>query len=536
MSNSPPTFNLWSAPWLTVERPSGQLDTLSIEQTLAEAHLIHALYDPSPLVVVGIHRLLVAVLQTAYAPQSTSDLVQIWREGHFLPDKIASFGAQYAGRFDLFAAEVPFYQSADLPLYPAKGDKTKPVGYLLEEQPAGTAVTHYNHSYDDALVLCSSCAAKGLLVMPAFASSGGAGIKPSINGVPPMYVLPGGETLFQSLTASLTISEFQPPNFEAGQPLKGGVWWERPAPTVVEKKGEVRRVSYLHSLTFPARRIRLHPVPMLQPCTRCGEQTAWGTQAMVYEMGEDHVSSIWWRDPFAAFRAPKNEQEAPLPIRPFERRALWREFRGLFLPHEKDSEGAQTFRPAIINQIWAVWSRDKRILPYEKIPFRVIGLRTDMKMKIFEWEETGFLVAPRLLDDPKTAEKIQAGIDFAADADSILKKTFRVHFGGDGKAERYATLKRQMSVQYWQQLGQKFQTSLMAYANSDDSNKVFHTWLDTVLQEARNIFDETIEALPGDGPTLHKRQVAISDCRKNLFGYRKKNYPKPTEESHDPHK
>lgn len=525
-SLSPPTFNLWSEPWLPVERPSGQLHTLSIKQTLLDAHNIHALYDPSPLVGVGIHRLLVAILQTIYAPQQTPDLLQIWRDGQFDPQKVAAFGAQYADRFDLFAADAPFYQTADLPLQPAKGDNAKPVGYLLEEQPAGTAVTHYTHSYDAGQVFCSQCAAKGLLVMPAFASSGGAGIKPSINGVPPIYVLPGGETLFHSLTASLTVPDYQP-----GVKSDEGVWWQRSFPTIVEKKGEVRRVGYLHSLTFPARRIRLHPIPMNQACSRCGQQTTWGVKTMVYEMGEDRTLSTWWRDPFAAYRKPDKPEVNPLPIRPVEGRALWREFRGLFLPHRENDEGLKAFRPSIVTQIEEVWHSDKTAMPFTDIPLRVIGLRTDMKMKIFEWEESGFLVPPHLLTDFKTAEAIQAGIDFAVAADGIIKKSFRLHFGGGGKVERYATLKKQMSQQYWQRLGQRFQSQLPAYTAAADLDALFHRWLDTVLQEAQDVFWETAESLPGDGPTLRKRQEAISHCRKMLYGYRKKNHPKPEEVS-----
>lgn len=525
-SLSPPTFNLWSEPWITIEWPSGQLHTLSIAQTLLDAADIHALYDPSPLVGVAVHRLLLAILQITYAPQHIPDLLQIWRSGQFDPQKVAAFGDKYANRFDLFAADVPFYQTSDLSLQPSKGDNAKPAGYLMEEQPAGTAVTHYNHSYDASLMLCSQCAAKGLLLMPAFASSGGAGIKPSINGVPPIYVLPGGETLFHSLAASLTIPAYQP-----GIHSDEGVWWQRPSPTVVEKKGEVRRISYLHSLTFPARRIRLHPVSMSQPCSRCGQQTVWGVQTMVYEMGESRESNKWWRDPFAAYRRPDNDKTAPLPIRPVEGRALWREFRGLFLPHQADNQGLKAFRPAIISQIEEVWRSDKTALPFAEVPLRIIGLRTDMKMKIFEWEESGFLIPPHLLADFKTAETIQTGIDFAITAEGIIKKCFRRHFGGSGKVERYATLKKQMSQHYWQRLGQLFQAQLPAYTPTTDLNDRFHHWLDTVLQQAQDVFWETTESLPNDGTTLRKRQEAIICCRKMLYGYRKKNYPKLEEVS-----
>lgn len=201
------------------------------------------------------------------------------------------------------------------------------MGYLLPEQTAGTAVTHYNHTYDAEQILCAACCAKGLLTIPAFASSGGAGIKPSINGVPPIYIIPGGETYYRSLISSLVTPNFQP---EIADRNNDTPWWRREP--IVGKKAELLRVGYLHSLTFPARRVRLHPEPMNGPCSRCGDTAAWGAAEMVYEMGESRSSDAFWRDPFAAYRL--KEEKQPLPIRPVQGRAAWREFSGLFLPQD----------------------------------------------------------------------------------------------------------------------------------------------------------------------------------------------------------
>lgn len=511
-----------------VERPFSTLDTLSIEQVLQNAHQIHALYDPSPLIVVGIHRLLVAILQAIYNPRKTPDLVRIWREQGFSAEKIATFGEKYAGRFDIFSAQAPFMQTADLNLHPTKEDNAKPIGYLLEEQPAGTAVTHYNHLYDESQLFCSQCVAKGLLTMPAFASSGGAGIKPSINGVPPIYVLPGGDTLFHALAGSLIVPSYQPGTIG----VQDLAWWERPLPIIVEKKGEVRRVGYLHSLTFPARRIRLHPIPLAIVCSRCGQQTTWGVKTMVYEMGESQSETAsWWRDPFVAYRKPKNDKEEPLPVRPVEGRALWREYVAIFLPQEQDAEGKKGIRPALLEQLEDVWRIEKTALPYRQIPLRTIGLRTDMKMKIFEWEEAGFAVPPRLLTDPQAAKRIQTAIEFAKECDNRMKSSFSKYFSGGSKGERYTALKQAMSREYWQQLGQEFQEHIKQHTETADIQHLFHQWLDVVIQIANRLFVDTTQNLPNDGPTLHKRQEAIIYCRILLFGYRKKNYPKPQEES-----
>ncbi len=550
----PPTFNLWSEPWLTVEwqisakRPLPTLSTLSLQEALSQAHDIHALYEPSPLVVAAVHRLLVAILQDIYQPQHPPDLVAIWQNGRFHLDKLAEFGNRYANRFDLFSEDAPFLQTSDLGLQPAKEDKAKPVAYLLQEQSAGTAVTHYNHAYDDTQTFCASCAAKGILLTPPFASSGGAGIKPSINGVPPIYVFPGGDTLFDSLTASLTTPAFQP---IPSQSVQDKAWWQRPLPITIGKSNELRRVGYLHSLLFPARRVRLHPQKLTQPCTCCGAQTAWGVSTMVYEMGESRPKTAsFWRDPFAAYRIPKNAQENPLPIRPVTNRVLWREFDGLFLADKPDeNSGLKGTRPAILDQLEEVWRDNQSVLPFKNIPLRAIGLLTDMKMKIFEWDETGFTVPPRLLTDADAAHTIKISIDFAVRSEGTLKSTFNQYFGGGGKSERYAALKKQMSQQYWQALGEAFQQYILQFTLDANSELLFHQWLDTVLKTGRQVFQETVLSLPATGDVavpnvkrysnlnrsdikmIRLREDAMDDCAKFLYGYRKKNYPKPQEVS-----
>jgi CRISPR system Cascade subunit CasA len=502
-----PSFNLWTEAWISVERPDGRLEVLNLWQTLSEAHQIRALYEPSPLVVVAIHRLLTAILQAALRPQQPPDLAQVWREKRFSPQKLQAFADAYTHRFDLFSAEAPFLQSADLALQPAKGDNVKSVGYLLSEQPAGTAVTHYNHTYDDRQQFCSPCAAKGLLAIPAFASSGGSGLKPSINGEPPIYILPGGATLFDSLAASLTLPPYQPGRGDADQP-----WWEHEP--IVPEKDIVRRVGYLHSLTFPARRVRLHPRPGQAPCTRCGQITPWHTASMIYDMGESRPKdAAWWRDPFVAYRPPK-EGEQPTPIRPVEGRAIWREFAALFLPANED------YRPTLLKQLNMI----RAALPYSRdapIPLRVIGLRTALgKMKTFEWQESGFDVPPRLLTDLDSGQYIQDGIEFARQCDNISKSVFDKCF-----AKRFQSVKRHMSQQYWQGLGQTFHYHIQQYTAQADAQVLFRAWLQQTIQQAITAFQAAVETLPDDGHTLRQRVAAINRCRAGLYGYLNKTYP-----------
>ena len=195
-----PSFNLWKEPWITLEGSHGEVSQHSIRDVLVDAQEYIAIYDLSPLVVVGIHRLLTAILQDAISLAENSDLEQIWVNGRFPINKIDEFEYKYADRFDLFSEDKPFLQSADLPLFPDDKERkgSKCVAQLFPETPSGSLVTHYKHTSDEEQIFSPSTAALGLVTIPPFVSSGGAGLMPSINGVPPIYVLPSGKTLFES--------------------------------------------------------------------------------------------------------------------------------------------------------------------------------------------------------------------------------------------------------------------------------------------------------------------------------------------------
>ena len=523
-----PTFNLWFEPWMAAETLAGATETVGLEALLRDAGRFRGLYDPSPLVVVSVHRLLVAILQDSLRPDEEEDLLALWAGDAFPEGAIAAFGRDYAPRFDLFAADAPFLQSADIPRQPEKKGRGKSIGYLLGELTAGTGVTHYNHLYEGQLMLCAACCAKGVLTMPAFASSGGAGIKPSINGVPPIYVIPGGETLYRSLVASLTTPDHQP---RAADREHDTPWW-RHAP-VVGKKQEVARVGYLHSLTFPARRVRLHPEAMGRPCSRCGRTMAWGAAKMVYEMGESRSDgAAFWRDPFAAYRLPQKEATAaPTPVRPVEGRAVWREFAALFLPQgtEEVTKEARFIRPAIIDQIERLREHLPRRARTDLIPFQTVGLRTDMKMKIFEWESSGFRVAPRLLNDVATGERIAAALDFAWKCEGILKNMYRHYFDGPvaswpdaAPVKGPAAVRARMTQQYWQRLGDAFRAWVARFGPAADADALLAAWRTEVVQLGHATFRDAAEQLYSGNSTVLVCEAAISHCRNSLISYQQK--------------
>src|SRR5690606_13138708 len=61
---------------------------------------------------------------------------------------------------------------------------------------------HFRHSKDEKDGLCLPCCVLGLLRLPLFSVSGLPDLKSGINGVPPIYVVPVGLTLAETLAAN----------------------------------------------------------------------------------------------------------------------------------------------------------------------------------------------------------------------------------------------------------------------------------------------------------------------------------------------
>lgn len=509
-----PQFNLWRVPWITLERSSGPSEVVSLEAALINSHRYLAIFDSSPLVVVGVYRLLIAVLQAALHPRGPDDLLRLYRSGQIPAQAIMEFGERYAHRFDLFSSEYPFMQSADLPICPSKDGNVKTVGYLVPEWPAGTGVIHYRHLTDRDHCLCPVCAALCLVTIPCFATVAGRGFNPSINGVPPIYVIPSGRSLFESLVFGLCLPDYQP---EAASKRVDQPWWERPP--VVSKAAEAIEVGYLHSLTFPARRIRLHPQPFTKSCARCGTHHDWEARTMVFEMGESRSKeAAFWKDPFAAYRLT-DPKKPPTPVRPVEGKALWREYSTLFLNQtQTEKMGYLSIRPRILDQI-AELSLLENV---GEIALRCIGLRTDMKAKVFEWLDAEFVVPTSLLDDPFAAITIRRAVRFAEEVERIIIQVFRSQFGGPGKdAKRYFDLRNRMAAAYWEDLSSVFPELVLGLSRGE-SGSALNRWADTVFRRAIDAFRQSVEATGDSAEQLRKRVKGEQTCRIRLAAHRSK--------------
>ncbi|HEY0739686.1 MAG TPA: type I-E CRISPR-associated protein Cse1/CasA [Herpetosiphonaceae bacterium] len=537
------SFNLWHEPWIRVLDRNGERRTLSIEAVLFQAHDLKAFYDPSPLTVASVHRLLAAILQAIYAPRYLLHIVNLLDAQAFDSAKIRAFGEQFAERFDLFHPSAPFLQTGDVPLdawrkpEKSKGNRTaagaqgdrdqrpaeqpaapagkiepKTIAYLLEEVPAGTNRTHFRHVNDEDHRLCPACCARSLITIPAFAKSGGAGIKPSINGVPPVYLLPVGDTLFHSLALSLIGEEYQPTSADATRQTAA---WN--GATIIPRGGELSAVGYLESLTFPARRVRLFPIVDPGPCTRCGQESPIRVKEMLYEMGWSRPKDApWWKDPFVAYRnSAKGKSDAPTPLRPSQGKALWRDYSTLFLT---DAE----LQPALVQQMNHLIDGGS-VDEHQQLRFRCIGMKTDGKAKVFEWLDDALDVPAAVLRDQYGAAAVRKALARAEEVAYKIRVIFTRHMQPTrgGKQEHFLGLRGRMEDAYWTALAHPFLVLIATAATVEAVDRAQARWARTILRQAQSVFDGVLEQLGDRADMLRRRVKAHTHCRNVLFKYRK---------------
>jgi CRISPR system Cascade subunit CasA len=516
MEDKQPSFNLWTEPWITLEKTGGGMEYQGIEQTLKNAHKYRTVYESSPLVVVGIQRLLIAIMQFVVDPQENEDLRILWNKEQFSENLINDFAEKYAQRFDLFSPDAPFMQSADLPIQPGKKDKVSSVARLTFDVPSGTYVSHYRHGDEKDVLFCPACVAKHLVTFPAFAISGGQGIKPSINGVPPVYILPGGKNLYQSLVASLVTPFYQP---EVRSRTVDFPWWLHGVN--IGNSDEIYDIGYCQSLTFPARRIRVYPSSLNTKCTRCGAKTEVAVGTVVYEMGETRPEKAEaWFDPFVAYSEPVGNRTELTPIRPNYRRrgwAIWREFASLFLldrPSD-DQQADNTKRPKVIDQLVELEIPDHHPLSY-----RCVGLMTDNKAKVFQWMDAGFEIPPEVLKNPEAGFEIRRGVGFATGCNSDAEQIFRNNFRR-AKSKRHEVVKRRMEETFWEQLAEPFRQHVLNMRNPGNYEIVNKQWAELVVKRTLTLFNQASRLLGDDAEHLAQQTKAEKELYKKLEFKRK---------------
>jgi CRISPR system Cascade subunit CasA len=513
-------FDLLVEPWITCVSADGGVREYGIEDLLSDAHNLSEIIDPSPLVVVSAIRLLEAVLLSSLGIDDEDGWLTLWQGGRFDEKAMSSVRRLCAERMDLFDCARPFYQSCDIDPG-GTSEHAKSVGYLFPEAATGTAVIHYVHAAEDEHAYCPVCCAKGLVMLPAFATSGGQGIKPSINGVPPLYVLPVGRSVFETLLLNCVISAYRPP---MALPLDPGPFWASDG--VVGHKEERVSVGFVESLTWQPRRVRLLSPFSEGVCTRCGRTTAQLARQIVFDQGVSRPrDAASWLDPWAAYvwRTDKMGATTVRPLRPQADRQTWRDVGALFLtqvPEAEASARGRATRPAIVNQTAYLAQATKQdgLAEIAGNRYMTVGIRTNMKAKVFEWSVNRFDM-PNVVLGPRAALPVTRALRHAETAaDAVGNAVMRLHPGTERENPSWSDVRTAMGDvirptqrEYWSEIEPEFRSRLFderLAGDEEDQAAWLSEWTEVVRAAIVGVLERVLAASDDTADGLRRQEAA----------------------------
>lgn len=497
-----PVFDLVREPWLPVVAPDGSRLRLSLREIFARAHELNGLSHPVPIIELGAWRLLIAIATDVLAPRDVSELAVLLERTQFTMETFDAYFSKWRERFDLFGARHPFLQHAH-----ASGE-AKSLAALSPLVPSGTNTIHWHKRSDDALGACPACAALMLTTIAPAMTAGGAGLSPSINGAPPYYCLLVGPTLMHSILLNVWA--------DAPAVLRGGsVSWRsdrRPDPT-----SRAKHATLLEAYTWQPRTVRLLPGEGGE-CAICGSATKALVRTMYFGKG-DSCDFANWRDPNVAYTSGKDKTS---PLRPREDREPWRDVDALLLLQHRGHGSKRTVeRPRVVTQLALLREEGSALARSMKV--RLIGMRTDLKMKVFEWLAQDLVlplpIAPNerqyntLVRLVSSADAVQRAL-----ASAITNATRRPAFD-------HRDLARSLVVpagrRFWGSLDQPFRATAAAIAGRDPGSEGArleedeHEWKARCARMAQREFQSAVERLAHNACQL----IATERARAGLDRY-----------------
>lgn len=503
-------FLLTDEPWIPCARTDGTRVELGLREALTNAHELRGLAESSPLVTVGLYRVLLAILHRCFGPANLNEWKQLYECGRFNAGVIEGYLRRWHDRFDLFHPEWPFYQCPDLP-FPSDG-----LEWIIAEQSNyGAAVNLFQHRPESHIDrLTPAAAARYLLATHNFAASG---LNPnrtpkiekygraeySVTAAPfnrGAVVVVNGDTLFETLMLNLCVYDPDQAKPVAGNAKLDRPAWESEKPPVIETR---RPYGWTDLLTWQSRRLLLK------------RDESDLVDGVVYCVGPTLDSDDLY-DPMLAWR--NDEKRGPLRIEFSLDKALWRDADALVRATRADGnvESSKVIKQ-LANHALA------KIIPLEKrLALELLGMKGD-QAKILLVHRERLAVTPRLLADDDLGEYVTEALQHAEEtAGALGTGLFRAAAvalaPGERKADPGDVTKLVKSLgslpEYWSRLGIEFERFLDALLGDGDAAK--RAFLDAMLATARAVFNEGAAALGTSARALKGASLGAQTLNKSL--------------------
>ena len=403
-SNTSPDFNLCNEPWIPVLYVSGQTQEVSLKQLFDESNSIRKIHSGDATTDVAILGVAVAIFFRAVL-ENTEEYGELYREPKKWIQNIFSGGSEqlyfvqdylkkYQDRFNLFDAERPFMQVADL--HTSKGE-VKPVSRLVLDSES----EYFSMRAEQALTSLSYAeAARYLVTVQAYDYSGiksGAVGDPRVKGGRGYPIGVGwygttgkiiihGENLIETLLYCIDYEQLLNVEKVKGKShriaLQDKPVWERELPDTAAprayKGGDPTKykdepapaAGMCEIRTWQSRRVRLFP--------ENGRVTG-----VLVSNGDKWLDRNTYTDPLTAYRFSKNQSTQThyvwMPQTHSAERTLWRGADAL-LTRLSSSQEKQNKPATVIRQI----SSGKYFSPDTKTKIQLVGMVYGTQSSIVE--------------------------------------------------------------------------------------------------------------------------------------------------------
>ena len=401
---APQRFNLVDEPWIPIEDHAGRVQLMSLAATFEHAARLRRVVDPSPIVTIALYRLLFAIFHRAYPLAGHDDWLDAWDSGS-AHEHVGAYLATWRHRFDLFAADAPFWQVPDLDTSPKVMAWTK----LAAELNDNNSKVLFDHTVTLRAEPASPERVARALVACQVMSVGGGNSTIGYNVHAPiataLVVVPEGPTLADTLLANVRVG-----TIPSDRPV-----WERDPPTADalkagnDAKPVVERpfAGIADRLTWRTRSLRLVP-----------PEDDQGVQSVHFGAGERAAMAEGDRDPWVPYRVSK--EGTWLPRRWDLQRAVWRDLHAMIA-----SKAGESTAPLVLADVGALASMADREVPTWTL--LIAGQAAD-KAKINAWSQERWRVPSRLIEgEPGAAHALGEALARAeATADRLRSLAWHV--------------------------------------------------------------------------------------------------------------
>jgi len=500
-----PSFDLVSEAWIPCLMRNGAASELGIRDVLAQAPDIRSILDPSPVVTVCLHRLLLAILHRNFGPKSHEAWAEIWRKRGWDHEVLESYFTKHRDRFDLFHPTQPFFQ---VPQLEPKLDEKSP-GYELSSLAkhylsAGSSATLFDHTVATR-PFSPAQAARLVVALQSFFLGGLVsrlkGEGPSAEGGPlskGAAVLVEGDTLFETLMLNLLI--YDPPS---GQPFAVQQASDRPAweQETCGEATERRPLGYLDYLTWPSMRVRLMPEMEDGRLVVRWMITAAGTR-----LSKDGLLEPQFAYNMNRKKNPGPKDEPWLPVRLRPDKALWRDSTALLVA-APERTGALRSKPPEACRLVARLIEGGLLPTSTRFRLAIFGLGND-RAKVDFWRHESMPAPAALLVDPEAASLLEEAVSLAERVGGVLSFAIlpEAASGRDKTTESDKTRELPPSVlaaclaAYWSALDGPFLGFLGELPES--RYEALRSWALCLRSYARKALDMAVERLGSSATAL----------------------------------